>query len=477
MSEEKENLQSAKEQENRKKIKAKENKMGVMPVNRLVITMALPLMISMLVQALYNIVDSIFVAMIEEKALTAVSLAFPMQNVMIAVAMGTCVGMNALVSRSLGEKNPKKANQVATNTIFLAACSYLVFLLIGAFAVPAFYRMQTDDEVIIQYGIQYLQVVCMASFGIFAQAVFERLLQSTGKTVYSMITQGVGAIINIIMDPILIFGLLGFPQMGVRGAAVATVLGQCVGALIGLILNIKGNKEVSISLKGFRPSGRIIGNIYQISVPAIIMQGIGGVMNYGMNQIFLGFSSTATTVFGIYYKLQSIIFMPVFGLNNALVAIISYNYGAGKKERVTKTIRLGILYAECIMIIGFIIMQVAPKQMLLLFSASDDMLGIGVPALRTISWSFLLAGICIPMSGAFQALGRAWYSMVNSVCRQVVILLPCAWLLSRSGILDLVWWSFPIAEFASLLIQLVFFHKVNKEIISHIGETKGEATA
>ena len=447
-----------------------ENKMGVMPVNRLLITMSLPMMISMLVQALYNIVDSIFVAMIEEKALTAVSLAFPVQNVMIAVAMGTCVGMNALMSRALGQKKPDECNRVACNTIFLMVLSYFVFFLVGAFFVPTFYRSQTNDAVIVQYGIDYLQIVCMASFGVYAQSMFERMLQATGKTFYTMITQGSGAIINLILDPILIFGYFGFPEMGVRGAAAATVIGQIFAGILAFILNQKKNDEVSISMRGFRPSGRIIANIYQISIPSIIMQAIGGVMNFGMNQILLGFNSTAATVFAIYYKLQSFIFMPVFGLNNGLVPIISYNYGAGKRDRVVKAIRLGIFYCVLLMLIGFAIMQLLPEQLLLLFSASDMMLELGVPALRIISVSFLLAGICIPMGTACQALGRAWYSMINSVSRQVLILLPVAWLLSLSGNVDLVWWSFPIAELCSLFLMIFFLSRVNRDIIRHIGE-------
>ena len=456
--------------ETRSRQQLQENKMGVMPVNRLLITMSLPMMISMLVQALYNIVDSIFVAMIEEKALTAVSLAFPVQNVMIAVAMGTCVGMNALMSRALGQKKPDECNRVACNTIFLMVLSYLVFFLVGAFFVPFFYRSQTDDAVIVQYGIDYLQIVCMASFGVYAQSMFERMLQATGKTFYTMITQGSGAIINLILDPILIFGYFGLPAMGVRGAAIATVIGQIFAGALAFVLNQKKNEEVSISLRGFRPSGRIIANIYQISIPSIIMQAIGGVMNFGMNQILLGFNSTAATVFGIYYKLQSFIFMPVFGLNNGLVPIISYNYGAGKRDRVVKAIKLGIFYCVVLMLIGFAIMQLLPEQLLLLFSASDMMLELGVPALRIISVSFLLAGICIPMGTACQALGRAWYSMINSVSRQVLILLPVAWLLSLSGNVDLVWWSFPIAELCSLFLMIFFLSRVNRDIIRHIGE-------
>lgn len=447
-----------------------ENKMGVLPINRLLVTMSLPMMISMLVQALYNIVDSIFVSRIEEKALTAVSLAFPVQNVMIAMAMGTCVGMNALLSRHLGEKEFEKGNTVAKNTIFLAACHYLIFLLLGCFFVSFFYNSQTTDAVIIDYGIQYLQTVCIASFGIFTQAVFERLLQSTGKTFYTMITQGTGAIINIIMDPILIFGYFGFPAMGVRGAAVATVFGQCVAAVLAIIFHLTVNHEVRFSLKKFRPDLQVIKQIYTIAVPSIIMQAIGGVMNFGMNQIFMSFSDTATAVFGIYYKLQSFIFMPVFGLNNGMVPIIAYNYGAGSRSRVVKTIKLGVAYSIVIMLFGVLIMQTVPEKLLLLFDASETMLSIGIPALRIISIHFALAGFCIVMGTAFQALGYAWCSMVNSICRQVVVILPVAWLLSLTGRLELIWWSFPIAELVSALIQIYFLRLVYKRVIVHIGE-------
>ena len=448
----------------------RENKMGVMPVNRLLITMSLPMMISMLVQALYNVVDSIFVSRIEERALTAVSLAFPVQNVMIAVAMGTCVGMNALVSKALGEKKYDFGNKVAVTTIFLQVCGFAVFFLFGFFFARPFYALQTSDEVIIEYGVQYLQTICMCSIGVYMQSTFEKMLQSTGKTIYTMITQGTGAVINIIMDPILIFGYFGFPEMGVRGAAVATVFGQCVAAVLAITINFRVNHEIHLSIKGFRPEGRIIKSIYKIGVPSIIMQAISGVMNFGMNQILLGFSSTATTVFGIYYKLQSFVFMPVFGLNNGTVPIVAYNYGAGRRSRVIKAIKLSCIYAVGIMLIGFALMQLIPGKLLLLFSASDSMLEIGIPALRTISISFIAAGYCIGMGSVFQALGCATYSMVNSVCRQVVVLLPVAWLFSKTGNLSLVWWSFPIAEVSSVILNTIFFIKVYRTLIVHIGE-------
>ncbi len=446
-----------------------ENKMGVMPINKLIISMSLPIMISMLVQALYNIIDSIFVAMINENALTAVSMAFPIQNLMIAVGAGTAVGVNALLARSLGEKDYDKVNKIAENAVFLILLSYLAFLLIGIFGAEAFFRSQTDIEEIVVYGKQYLSVCCFFSFGIFTQIMFERILQATGKTIYTMFTQGIGAIINIILDPILIFGLLGFPKMGVTGAAVATVIGQIIAGALGIIFNHTKNHEVKIRLKGFRPDGAIIGQIYTIGIPSIIMQAIGSVMNYGMNRILISFTSTATAVFGVYFKLQSFIFMPVFGLNNGVIPIMAYNYGAGNKERVTKTLKHSITYAVCIMIVGLIIFQVIPSPLLKLFNASNTMLAIGIPALRIISISFILAAICIACGSCFQALGKATYSMVVSIARQLVVLLPVAFALAQLGNVNLVWWAFPIAELMSLTMTTIFMKKLNRDVISQIG--------
>ena len=448
----------------------KENKMGVLPVNKLLVTMSLPMMISMLVQALYNIVDSIFVARIEEKALTAVSLAFPIQTLMIAVGVGTAVGINALLSRFLGEKEFEKADTVAKNGIFLALLSYLLFLLIGIFGVKIFYASQTTDAVITGYGEQYLTIICVASLGIFMQATFEKLLQSTGKTFYTMITQGTGAIINIILDPILIFGYFGMPEMGVAGAAVATVIGQCVAAAMAVIMNIRVNEEIHINMKGFRPDAKVIGQIYMIGVPSIIMQAIGSLMTYGMNRILIAFTDTATAVFGVYFKLQSFVFMPVFGLNNGMVPILAYNYGAGSRERVVKTYRLSVFYAAAIMSVGVVLMQCIPDRLLLLFDASETMLGIGVPALRIISTCFLVAAFCIVTGSLFQALGYAWYSMINSICRQLVVLLPAAYLLALTGKLQNVWWSFPIAEVMSASVTVFFLVRMWKKVIVHIGE-------
>ena len=448
----------------------KENKMGVMPVNKLLVSMSLPIMISMLVQALYNIVDSIFVSRINENALTAVSLAFPLQTLMIALGAGTGVGINALLSKSLGEKDFEKANKSAANGVFLAAVNYVIFLLVGIFVTGPFYLSQTKDAQILEYGKQYMTIVCCCSFGVYTQFVFERLLQSTGKTFYTMITQGVGAIINIILDPIFIFGYFGIPRMGVAGAAIATVIGQIIAGIIAFIINEKKNTEIRLQFRGFRPDLTIIKQIYQVGIPSIIMQAIGSVMTYGMNKILLGFTNTAAAVFGAYFKLQSFIFMPVFGLNNGMVPIVAYNYGAGKKDRLIKTVKLSILYAVALMFIGFAVFQIFPAQLLLLFDASDTMLSIGIPALRIISCSFLLAGFCIICGTMFQALGNGVYSMIVSIARQLVVLLPVAYLLSLTGNVTYVWLAFPIAELVSLGVSVFFLVRINNKVIKHIGE-------
>lgn len=452
----------------------KENKMGTMPVNRLLITMSLPMVVSMLVQALYNVVDSIFVAKINENALTAVSLAFPIQSLMIAVAAGTCVGINAVLSRSLGEKDYEKVNKSACNGIILMALSYLLFLLIGLFATEAFYRSQTDDMEIIRFGVDYLTVICCCSFGIFAQFTFEKLLQSTGKTFYTMITQGVGAIVNIILDPILIFGYFGMPRMGVKGAAVATVIGQIIAGVLAYYFNSIKNEEVKINAKGLKLESAIVKQIYVIAVPSMIMQAIGSVMTYGMNRILISFTSTATAVFGVYFKLQSFVFMPIFGMNNGLVPILAYNYGAGKKDRFMTAVKLGIMYAVIMMMIGLAVFNTIPATLLSLFDASETMIEIGVPALRTISISYLFAGFSIICLTVFQALGSAIYSMFVSIARQLVVLLPAAYLLSLAGNVNYVWWAFPIAEIMSLCMTIFFLIRINRMVISHIGENNVE---
>lgn len=452
-----------------------ENKMGVMPVNRLLMSMSLPMMISMLVQALYNIVDSIFVSRINENALTAVSLAFPIQALLIAFGTGTGVGVNAVLSKALGEKNNEKASKAAVNGLFLALMTYLIALVIGIFFVRPFYHSQTDDAEIVTYGIQYLSIVCIFSIGMLMQMMLEKLLQSTGKTIYSMITQSVGAIINIVMDPILIFGLFGMPKLGVAGAAVATIFGQCVGSGLALFFNLKYNKEISLSLKGFKPDIPVIGKIYSVGIPSIIMQAIGSVMTYGMNRILISFSSTAAAVFGVYFKIQSFVFMPVFGLNNGMVPIIAYNYGAGKRERVVKTLKLAVTYAMGIMLFGLLLFHSVPDLFLKMFAASDHMMEIGVPALRIISLHFPLAAIGIVFSSFYQALGNGIYSMWVSLIRQLIVLLPAAWLLAKLGNVIYVWWAFPIAEVFALCVSICMMIIIFKRVVNHIGENRSES--
>lgn len=446
----------------------KENKMGTMPMNRLIINMSVPMMISMLVQALYNVVDSIFVAMIDEKALTAVSMAFPVQSLIIAVAAGTGVGVNAILSRALGAKDMNKVDKTAENGLLLAILSYVVFLMIGLFAVIPFYRSQTDDTAIISYGTQYLTIVCTFSFGVFIQIMFERLLQSTGKTMYTMCTQVLGAVINIILDPMMIFGIGPFPKMGASGAAAATVIGQITAAVLGFIFNKTKNKELHISVKGFRPDIRMIKEIYGIGIPSMVMQAIGSVMVYGINRILFAFGSTAVAVFGVYFKLQSFVFMPVFGLNNGMIPILAFNYGANKRERFMHGVKLSVIYAVVIMAAGTVAFQFLSGPMLKMFSASDEMLRMGIPALRIISTSFVLAAIGISCSTVFQAVGKAVYSMIVSIARQIVVLLPVAFILARTGNVNSVWFAFPIAEVVSMIVSILFFIKIKREIIDKI---------
>ena len=443
----------------------KENKMGTMPENKLLISMAVPMMLSMLVQALYNVVDSIFVSRISEDALTAVSLAFPVQNLLIALGTGTGVGINALLSKSLGEKNQKLANKVAHNGIILMFFSAIACALFGIFGSHWFFGTQTEDLVLIEYGTQYLTIVMTFSFGIFGQFITERLLQATGRTTLSMYTQLVGAVTNLILDPILIFGWFGLPALGIRGAAIATVVGQILSASFGVWLNVKKNPEIQLSFKELIPDGKVIKKIYSVGVPSIIMGSIGSLMTYGMNQILLGFSSTAAAVFGVYFKLQSFFFMPLFGLNNGMVPIIAYNYGAKNKGRMLRTMKLAIGYAVGIMFIGFLVMQIFPAQLFGMFEASDDMLAIGVPALRIISTHFLVAGFCIISGSTFQALGNGVFSMIISVARQLVVLLPAAYLLSLTGTLNLIWLAFPIAELMSVVLSSFFLYRIYKKVI------------
>ena len=449
---------------------ATENKMGTMPIGKLLFNMSLPMMISMLVQALYNIVDSIFVSKLSENALTAVSLAFPLQMLLIAVATGTGVGMNALLSKALGERRSDEVNRIASNAAFLYFVSYVVICILGFTIVKPFYMSQMGhaDVEIMEMGIDYLSTAMIFSFGLLSQIYFERLLTSTGKTIFSMTSQLCGAITNIILDPILIFGLCGLPKMGVTGAAVATVIGQCVAAVVAFTCNHKYNHEVKLIFHGFRPNGRIIRTIYAIGIPSIIMQSIGSVMTYSMNRILIEFSSTATAVFGVYFKLQSFFFMPVFGLNNGITPIIAFNYGAQNRKRMVKTIKLSMITAFCLTFVGFLCFEFIPQALLGMFSASADMLKIGVPALRIIGIHYLIAWFCIICGTVFQALGKAVFSMIVSIMRQLIILVPAAYILSKLGGLHAVWWSFPIAEIVSLTVSLFFLFRIYRTIISTI---------
>lgn len=441
-----------------------ENKMGIMPVNKLLLSMAVPIMISMMVQAFYNVVDSYFVAKISEHALTAVSMAFPIQNLMIAVGSGIGVGMNALLSRALGERKPESASHYAMQGIFLLLVGYGLFLLIGLFFVRTFMISQTDIAEIIDYGEDYLKVCCFFSFGLFGQFAFERISQGTGRTMDSMISQMAGAVANIILDPIFIFGLGFAPKLGVAGAAVATVIGQILGAAVGLFLNLTKNKEIRFSLRDILPDWPVAGRILTIGIPSILMVSVGSLTTYSLNRILGMFTSTAVAVFGAYFKLQSFVFMPVFGLNNGMIPIIAYNYGARQKDRVHKTIRLSMLYAVMIMLIGLAVFQFLPDKLLLLFEASEQMLAIGIPALRIISLSFLLAGINVIAASVCQALDRSMYSLLLSIGRQLVILLPAAYLLSLLGRVELVWLSYPIAEIGAFFLSLILLQRVLKQL-------------
>ncbi len=448
-----------------------ENKMGIMPVNKLIINMSLPMIVSMLVQALYNVVDSVFVGMVSEQALTAVSLSFPAQNLMIGFATGTAVGVNALVSRALGAKDFERANKVAENGVILSVITAIAFLFFGIFGAEPFMRSQTDVEIIVQQGTDYLRVCCGASIGVFMEIIYERLLQATGRTAYTMCTQGVGAILNIILDPIFIFVF----DMDVKGAAIATVIGQIVAGIIAIIINTKKNPEIKLNFKKFKPDFKIIGQIYKIGVPSILMVAIGSVMTFCMNKILISFTpgkETTATVFGAFFKLNSFICMPIFGLNNGIIPIIAYNYGARKKDRMLKTIKLTVMYAEIFSLIGVLLFSLIPDVLLGFFSASPEMLEIGVPALRIIGSSFAFAGICIALGASFQALGKSFFSMLNSLIRQLLVLTPVAYVLARYGLQignpNLVWFSYPVAEICSVIVSIGCFIYVNKTIISKI---------
>ena len=442
-----------------------ENKMGVMPVKKLIVSMSLPMMISMLVQALYNIVDSVFVSRISEDALTAVTLAFPMQMLMFSVASGTAVGINALLSRSLGEKNFDKADDAANTGILLEIFSFFVFVIVGLTVVKPFICSQTANENIQNYGTTYTTICCCISIGVFMQMTFERLLQSTGRTFLSMISQITGAVINMILDPILIFGLFGFPRMEMAGAAVATVVGQVVASCLGIFMNIKFNKDIRLSFKKIlKPKLDVVKAIYGVGVPSILMISIGSIMTYGMNKILGKFSDTATAVFGSYYKLQSFFFMPVFGLNNGLIPVLAYNLGAARKDRIDEALKFALKLAVCIMVAGTLVFELIPGTLLKVFDASDNMLEIGIPALRIIAVHFPIAACCIVLGSEFQAFSQSIYSLIVSLCRQLLVLIPVAWLLSLTGNVNNIWWCFLAAELVSITITVISFRRVNKKL-------------
>lgn len=440
-------------------------RMGTEPLNPLLLSLAIPMMVSMLVQALYNVVDSIFVSYINEAALSAVSLAFPIQNLLIAFAVGTAVGVNAYLSKNLGEGNHEEANRAAANGLFLAVCSAIGFLIFGLFGAKAFIHAQTTDPLIARYGTEYLTICTVFSLGCCVQCMMEKILVSTGRSTFAMTTQLIGAVTNIVLDPVFIFGLFGVPRLEAAGAAVATVIGQFVGAAAALTLHFLYNKDVHISLRGFRPNGRTIRRIYQVGIPSIAMNAIGSVMTFGMNAILIAYSSTAVAVFGVYFKLQSFVFMPVFGLNNGMVPIVSYNYGARKPDRILGTMRLAAIYAVSIMVVGFLAGQFLPGVMLSIFNASPDMLNLGTVALRIISISFLMAGFNVISSAYFQALGHGVLALWVSIIRQLVVLLPTAWLLGLAGRVELVWWAFPIAEVVALTLCVIFQRVCYNKII------------
>lgn len=451
-------------------METRENKMGTMPEGRLLFGMAIPMMISMLLQALYNVVDSYFVSRVSLDAFNALSLAFPLQALMIGLGAGTGLGVNALISRSLGERRRDMADRVANTGIILFALCAALFAVIGFACSGPFFRTQTDVPGIVEAGTTYCTICLGFSVGIFYQFCFERFLQATGRTSLSMITQVSGALINIVLDPILIFGLFGLPAMGVKGAAIATVVGQIVAAVMGVFINLRYNPDVHLIPAQMRFRADIAADVYKIAFPSILMQCVGSVLVFGMNQILLTFSTVATAVYGAYFKLQSFVFMPVFGLNNAMVPIIAYNFGARKAERVKTTIRLSVLTAVSIMLAGMLIFELLPAQLLRIFDADADMLRDGIPAFRIIATSYLFAGFCIIAGSVFQAIGNPMHSLIVSICRQLVVLLPAAYLLSLTGRLELVWLSYPIAEIFSLLLSVYFLRKTLKSMNTQFAE-------
>jgi len=443
----------------------KENKMGVMPVGKLLVNMALPMIISMIVQALYNVVDSIYVSQISESAVTALSLAFPVQNMQIGFAVGIGVGINSLLSKSLGEKNQEAANLAAGNGMILMFIVTVAFMIFGLVGVRPYYEVQSAVAETVEGGIAYTRICCLFVLGSFMQILSERLLQATGRTVLTMVTQATGAIVNIILDPVFIFGWFGLPAMGIAGAAVATVIGQWVGALLGLYFNEKHNPDVQFGWRYAKLDRQIVGGILTVGIPSIIMNGIGSVMNFGMNQILQGFTETATSVFGIYFKLQSFFFMPLFGINGATISIIAFNYGARKPERIVKTLKLACGSALVLMTIGLLVFQFAPDLLLSMFNPSEAFLVIGRSCLRTISWCFPVAAVSIALGASFQAMGNGMYSTITSLCRQLLVLLPAAYLLSLSGNVNMVWLAYPIAEVASAAATVFFFLRIYRQKI------------
>lgn len=451
-----------------------ENKMGVMPVGKLLVNMALPMIISMLVQALYNIVDSVYVSQVSESAVTALSLAFPVQNMQIGFAVGVGVGVNALLSQSLGRKDQESVNWAAGQGVFLALVATALFMLFGFFGVRPYYTMQSTVAETVEGGIAYTSICCIVTVGVFIQVLCERLLQATGRAMQTMILQGTGAIINIILDPVFIHGWWGMPRMGVAGAAVATVIGQCTGAVLGIYLNLRHNPEVQLHVKFMKPNWKVIAPILEVGIPSVVMNGIGSVMNFGMNQILQSFNEVATGVFGIYYKLQSLFFMPLFGINNATISILAYNYGARKPKRIVHTLKLATAVAVCIMLVGLAVFQLFPQALLGIFNPTEEFLAIGVKALRILCLPFPVAAICISLGASFQALGKGSYSTVVSLCRQLIVLLPAAYLLSLTGSVDNVWWSFPIAEVMSALVTGLLFAKLYRQKVKPLFADKAE---
>ena len=451
-----------------------ENKMGVMPVGKLLVNMALPMIISMLVQAFYNIVDSVYVSQVSESAVTALSLAFPVQNMQIGFAVGVGVGVNALLSQSLGRKDQESVNWAAGQGVFLALVATALFMLFGFFGVRPYYTMQSTVAETVEGGIAYTSICCIFTVGIFIQVLCERPLQATGRAMQTMILQGTGAIINIILDPVFIHGWWGMPKMGVAGAAVATVIGQCTGAVLGIYLNLRHNPEVQLHVKFMKPNWKVIAPILEVGIPSVVMNGIGSVMNFGMNQILQGFNEVATGVFGIYYKLQSLFFMPLFGINNATISILAFNYGARKPKRIVHTLKLATAVAVCIMLVGLAVFQLFPQALLGIFNPTEEFLAIGVKALRILCLPFPVAAICIALGASFQALGKGSYSTIVSLCRQLIVLLPVAYLLSLTGDVNNVWWSFPIAEVMSALVTGLLFGRLYRRKVKPLFEDAAE---